>query len=179
MQTKLAAAEIACASGAATVILHSRDAGSIAACVVSGSFGLGTTFEPSSSPVRKGHKRWITAQTPMGSLMLDDGAVAAVRRGDTLFPVGVRSVDGHFRVSDVVALRDTSGRAVARALVDYGSDEIRRIAGKPSSEIKAALGFSTTSSVCRRSNIAVMRLETAAQAGKDDNDDDEIDGVEA
>lgn len=157
MATKLAAAQIASACGANTVIMHSADVADIPRGVLEKGFASGTTIEPSPTPATKGHKRWLTTQTAVGNLVLDAGAVDAVQRGSTLFPAGVAEVQGAFRVNDVVNLVDADGSIVAKALVDYGSDDVHAIRGLKAEDIERVLGYITVESVCRRANIAVMR----------------------
>ncbi|KAA0163029.1 hypothetical protein FNF28_04419 [Cafeteria roenbergensis] len=163
MGTKLAAAQIATSCGADTIIMRAEDAHNIAELVAdivaSGTGeGVGTMFAASEEPARKGHTRWLTTQTPLGRVVLDAGAAAAVaEHRSTLFPAGVKGVEGKFNVNDAVDLVDPLGETVARALVNYSSVEIARIAGHSSAEIEEVLGEEASDEgVCGRANIAVM-----------------------
>lgn len=64
-------------------------------------------------------RRWIAfAAAPRGVLVLDDGAVAALReRGASLLAAGVTRIEGSFVRGDVVEMRDSAGGLVGRGIV--------------------------------------------------------------
>ncbi|WP_091742242.1 glutamate 5-kinase [Phenylobacterium immobile] len=139
MATKLAAAKIAAAAGCATVItLGSRPRPLLAVELGEAS----TIIEPSISPAAA-YKAWIAGSlAPTGSLGVDAGAAAAVRRGKSLLAAGVRSVQGRFDRGDAVLIHDEAGREIARGLVRYDAEEASRIVGLRSEAIEETLGFS-------------------------------------
>jgi glutamate 5-kinase len=55
--------------------------------------------------------------------------------------VGVKAVRGKFKRGDLVSCLDGQGREIARGLINYGAEEAVKIAGKPSSEFEALLGY--------------------------------------
>ncbi len=91
-----------------------------------------------------------------GRLMLDDGAAAAIAAGRSLLPIGVVSVVGRFARGDVVACIAPDGREVARGIVNYASGDASRIAGQPSSEIEARLGFVDEPELIHRTNLLAL-----------------------
>ena len=98
-----------------------------------GGANVGTLFL-AQGPAVTSRKRWIglTAQ-PYGRLILDAGAQQAIeQQGRSLLAIGVRRVEGNFQKGDVVALCREDGQEFARGLTNYGSEELRRIAGQPS-----------------------------------------------
>lgn len=118
--------------------------------------GMGTTFLPAPKPVT-GRKRWILSLAPQGTLVLDAGAVAAVRdQRKSLFPAGVKSVTGDFDGQDAVVLASEDGVEVARALVNYSAAECRRLQGKRSKEIAEVLGFLGAEALADRDNIVIL-----------------------
>ena len=92
---------------------------------------VGTVFGPA-------HRRtsarlfWLRhAAHPVGSLVLDDGAVAAVAgRRKSLLPAGIIAVHGDFGSGDVVELVSVDGTVVARGFVGHDSVEIPAIMGR-------------------------------------------------
>ena len=54
-----------------------------------------------------------------------------------------------------MACVDAAGTEVARGLVNYSSEEIRRIAGAPSSRIGDLLGFRLEPEVIHRDNLVL------------------------
>ena len=118
---------------------------------------VGTFFLPREERL-VGRKMWIgyTLQ-PVGSLVIDDGAVEAlVRRGKSLLPRGVLEVRGAFEMGDPVSCLDKDGREVARGLVNYSSPEIERIKGVHSSKIQEVLGYHHSDEVIHRDNLVVL-----------------------
>ncbi len=86
-------------------------------------------------------KRWLAGQLQVrGNLTLDDGAVKKLRdSGSSLLPVGVKGVSGNFVRGDMVLCVDEQGQRVAKGLVNYGVDEVRRLLGQPSHRIERFL----------------------------------------
>jgi len=159
MSTKLGAAQIATSCGARTAIMRAEEASAIPALIAAGAPSTtATVFMEAATPAKKGHKRWLTTQTPMGRVLLDLGAAKAVaQHRSTLFPAGITGVEGNFGINAAVDLVDPHGNAVARALVNFSSEDIGLIAGKASADIAAVLGAdSGDDCVCSRENIAVM-----------------------
>ena len=75
---------------------------------------------------------WLAhATTPLGRLVLDDGAVAAVcERRLSLLPAGIASLEGHFSAGDPVELVRLDGTPVARGLVAYDAAELPSMLGR-------------------------------------------------
>jgi glutamate 5-kinase len=90
--------------------------------------------------------------------MLDDGAVAAVvDRRLSLLPAGITSVAGDFSAGDPVDLVDTSGRSVARGLVNYDSIELPMLLGRSTHELAATLGAAYHREVVHRDDLVLLR----------------------
>ncbi|TVQ32098.1 MAG: glutamate 5-kinase [Phycisphaeraceae bacterium] len=139
MATKLDAADMVMRAGEYMVIAHGREP-DVLLRLMAGE-ALGTVFEPRPTRIG-GRKRWIAFfERPAGKLFVDDGAAAALRkRGKSLLPAGVRTVEGMFKRGDVVSVVDESSAEIARGLVNYGADDLRLIAGRKTSEIERILG---------------------------------------
>ena len=103
-------------------------------------------------------KRWIGfGAPPSGVLVIDDGATKAVREsGRSLLAVGITEVQGEFEPGALVGLKSTEGTEIARGLANYSSDEIRRIQGRRSDQIAAALGHVPFGEVIHRDNLALI-----------------------
>lgn len=153
MVTKISAARIAMAAGCRMAIAKGASEHPIAA--LEDPATLCTWFVPAQEP-RTARKRWIAGSLkPVGTLTIDDGAVAALRRGGSLLPAGVRSVEGRFERGDMVAVLDAQGREVARGLSAYDSEDSRRIAGRRSTEIEALLGYRGRDEMIHRDDLVV------------------------
>jgi glutamate 5-kinase len=114
-----------------------------------------TRFHASTSPVAA-RKRWIAGVlVPQGALIIDDGAVKALKAGSSLLPAGIRQIDGRFERGDAVLVRDGDGREIARGLAAYGAADAERIAGKRSLEIEAILGYRGRDEMIHRDDLAL------------------------
>jgi len=140
MATKLAAARIASAAGCATIVTLG-DRPSPLQAVEDGA--AATVIEPATTPAAA-YKAWIAGSlAPAGSLTLDAGAAAAVRRGKSLLAAGVKGVEGRFDKGDCVVLRDEAGGEIGRGIVRYEAGHAARICGLKSEAIEAELGYTS------------------------------------
>jgi len=152
MVTKLAAARIAMAAGCRMAIANGRADHPLAALVEGARC---TWFVPAASPpaARKG---WIAGTLkPAGTLVVDDGAVAALAKGKSLLPAGVVSVAGHFERGDAVQVEDRAGRKLGRGMVAYSSADCTRIIGHRSGEIEAILGYRGRDEMIHRDDLVI------------------------
>ena len=83
--------------------------------------------------------------------------MAALGQGKSLLPAGVTNVEGAFERGDCVAVKDSTGREVARGLVAYGADDARRIARAKSGDIEAILGYRGRAEMIHRDDMALVR----------------------
>jgi glutamate 5-kinase len=153
MATKIRAARMAVAAGAAVVLAHGREASLDA--LLRGE-PAGTLFLPAEG--RLDHrKRWIAhSLRAAGSVVVDAGGVKAIREGGrSLLPAGVRQCSGSFLAGDAVLIQGPDGRDVAKGLSNYGADEIRRIQGRRTGDIAKILGYKYFDEVVHRNNMVV------------------------
>jgi glutamate 5-kinase len=156
MITKILAAKRAARSGASTVIAWGRERDALLRLTAGD--GIGTLL---AAPTQKSQarKRWMADHLQLrGAVLVDDGAAAKlVGEGKSLLPIGMTSVDGEFSRGDVIAVRDPSGREVARGLANYASAEARLLCRKPSAEIERLLGYMAEPEMIHRTNLVVTR----------------------
>lgn len=155
MYTKVRAARLAARSGAATVIVSGK-----IEQVINQVFAgdeLGTFLIPNIEPLAA-RKQWLAGQLQLkGSLTLDDGAVKILQMaGKSLLAVGVQAVKGQFKRGDLVSCLDAQGKEVARGLINYGAEEAKKIAGKPSSEFELLLGYADDDELIHRDNLVLI-----------------------
>ncbi|MBD3663237.1 glutamate 5-kinase [Sulfitobacter aestuariivivens] len=151
MKTKLMAAKTATAAGCAMVITEGTATRPLKAL----EDGANATWFTAQSDPQAARKRWIAAIKPRGSVTLDDGAVAALKRGKSLLPAGVSAVAGPFGRGDSIALHDAQGRAIGYGLTRYSSAEAELIAGHQSAEIEALLGYPGRAALIHRDDMAL------------------------
>jgi glutamate 5-kinase len=152
IKTKLEAARIATRSGCATII-----AGGRLPNVIDSIFAgqeLGTLFLP--HPGLRGKRRWIAfATTVRAALLVNEGARRAlIERKASLLAAGVLEVRGSFERGDVVSILDEDEREFARGMVNYTSDEARKISGLHSDRIEELIEDRNYDALITRDNIA-------------------------
>lgn len=155
MLTKILAAKRAARSGAHTVIASGREAHVLVRLAEGES--IGTLLVAGTVPLAA-RKQWLADHlTVTGRLALDAGATRAlVRDGKSLLPIGVVEVSGEFQRGEVVGVAGDDGREVARGLVNYSSEETRRIMRRPSGEIEAILGYVDEPELIHRDNLVLL-----------------------
>lgn len=156
MRTKLEAAAKAAAAGTATALFCGRDA-AVVAGLAEGRL-VGTLVDAGATPLQA-RKRWLRHVPLAGRLVVDAGAVAALsRRGASLLPGGVVAAEGGFLRGDPVEVIGPDRSAVARGLVAYAAADLARIAGRPSREIDAVLGYSFGEAVIHRDDLVLVSV---------------------
>ena len=127
MASKLRSAQIAAQNGIPVVIANGRKTG-VLTRILDGC-DEGTLLFPKAGVISR-RKRWIAFfNRAEGQLVIDDGAAAALQQGRSLLPVGIRAVEGSFKVGAMVGIQTPDGRQIARGLVEYASDEIEQMKG--------------------------------------------------
>ena len=155
MITKVLAAKRAARSGAHTVIASGRERDVLIRLAAGEAIGTFIQAETSQLAARK---QWLADHLQLaGRLHLDAGAARALRAGGrSLLPVGVSAVEGEFERGAAVACVGPDGAEIARGLVNYNAGDARRIAGHPSTEIVALLGYEDEPELIHRDNLVVL-----------------------
>src|SRR5277367_2383930 len=152
MQTKIEAAKIATGAGAHMVIASGRVEHPLQA-IIDGA--RCTWFVAVGTPVTA-RKKWIAGSLePKGTLTIDGGAVAALRRGKSLLPVGVVKVEGDFARGDAVIIRGPDGAEIGRGLSAFDAEDAQKIRGRSSADIDSILGFSGRAEMIHRDDLVV------------------------
>jgi len=179
MATKLTAARIATAAGCTMVICNSNCPENIPR-IMQGEQRVGTRFYPVKNALR-GRKRWIISVPVRGSLCLDSGAVQAVKdKHKSLFAAGITKVSGDFHSQDCVSLLTPSGDEFARALVNFDSEELTKIRGKRTVEVRQTLeqlGYAGMDEVAHRDNVALLTSSADDETEGDDSDNGNANGA--
>lgn len=154
MITKIKAAQRAARSGAHTLIVGGREPGALIRAA--NGDALGTLLKANTTPLAA-RKQWLADHLrTTGAVIIDDGAVEALRNGKSLLPIGVRLVEGEFGRGAVIACLDKQRAEVARGLANYASTETAKIAGKTSQEIEGLLGYMDESELIHRDNLVLI-----------------------
>ena len=112
-----------------------------------------TWFLPKISKL-DARKKWIISSiSPKGELIVDDGAIQALKKGKSLLAAGIKKINGKFNKGDHIKILDTNMREHARGLSSFNSDEISIIKGQHSSKIGEILGYISKSEVIHKDDM--------------------------
>jgi glutamate 5-kinase len=161
MLSKIKAARKVTASGIPMVIAKGYRS-DVLVRLAAGEFS-GTYFVPRDRKLNR-KKCWIGyTVNPQGTITVDAGAAQALlSNGKSLLPSGIVDVTGPFPVGAVVAVVTQGRQLIGNGLVNYNDEDIRRIMGAKSSQIKARLGQKTYDEVIHRDNLVITGEPEAA-----------------
>lgn len=151
MVTKILAARIATDAGCAMAITLGKPAHALAALEK----GARATWFAAQIDPQAARKRWIASMKPRGTVIIDDGATAALQRGKSLLPAGVTRIDGDFGRGDLVTIRSSAGALLGQGLTRYTSVEARQIMGRRSADIIAILGYDGRAALVHRDDMVL------------------------
>lgn len=116
----------------------------------------GTIFIP--KPKRMASRKcWLAfSSRPKGVLALDPGAASAVLNGGkSLLPSGIIGVEGEFQIGAPVHFKGPDDQILGIGLVNYSSEDIRKIMGLRSDRIRKRLGHKSFDEIIHRDNLVV------------------------
>ena len=152
MLTKLQAVHVACASGIPCVVTVASNAGP----ALMGD-PVGTAFAPLK---HRGSSRrlWIGfAADPRGSITVDEGAARALAQGRaSLLAAGAVRVDGEFSAGDPVWVCDRRGERLAKSLAGFASEEIPRMLGRTTVQLRREFGEEYAHPLVHRDNLVLV-----------------------
>ena len=91
-----------------------------------------------------------------GHIILDAGACEALQaKGKSLLSVGISKVTGQFAKGDLVSCLNPEGEEIARGLTNFDNQEMDKIKGLNSNEIKDNLGYLSQEEVIHRNNLVL------------------------
>ena len=156
MITKILAAKRAAGSGASTVIAWGREPDALIRLTQGEALG---TLLVAQTQKNQARKQWMADHLQLrGAVRVDPGAVSKVQdEGKSLLPIGMTAVEGEFSRGDVIAIKDSSGREIARGLANYSSPEARLICRQSSAQFEKLLGYTGESEMIHRTNLVLSR----------------------
>jgi glutamate 5-kinase len=155
MASKVAAARAVTRTGVAAIVAPGREPDAIVRALAGAD--VGTLFVPSGD-VLSSRKHWIAyGAKPAGRLVVDDGASRALTgAGKSLLPAGIVEVVGDFELGDTVAIATREGVEIARGLVAYDADDLRKIRGLQSAAIESTLGYKGIDEAIHRDDLVII-----------------------
>jgi glutamate 5-kinase len=115
-----------------------------------------TIFKAEGTPAIA-RKQWLAGVLEVkGAFCVDEGAVQALRNGNSLLPVGVVDVVGDFKRGDVVNITGPDGADLGRGLAEYSDAEASRLVGCQSEQIEEKLGYRGRSVMVHRNELVLF-----------------------
>ena len=153
MPTKLAAAKQCLGAGCRMIICEGRGMFPLNSLENGGDC---TWFIPSGNP-QTARKRWISGSLQsLGSVIVDDGAVAALERGRSLLPAGILRIEGTFQRGDAITIMKKDGSQFGRGLIAYSSEDATQIIGHKTGEIEDLLGYRGRDEIIHRDDLVIF-----------------------
>jgi glutamate 5-kinase len=152
MLTKIEAGKIATTAGIHMVIASGRVMHPLKAIAEGAAC---TWFLTPANPVTA-RKKWIAGSLePRGAVVIDAGAVKALRLGRSLLPAGVIRIEGEFSRGDAVIVRGPDGAEVGRGLIAYDAGDAERIKGRSSADVLLVLGYTGRTEIIHRDDLVM------------------------
>ena len=153
MKTKIEAAKICQLSGCMMVIANGLLERPIKKIIEKNKC---TWFFPKVSKL-DARKKWIIGSvSPKGELVVDDGAINALRKGKSLLAAGIKKVNGKFNKGDHIKILDKNLKEYARGLSSFSSEETIKIQGQHSNKINELLGYISKSEVVHKDDMVEL-----------------------
>ncbi len=150
MKTKIDAAKICQLSGCYMAIANGLISRPIKNILNSNNC---TWFIPKVSKLDS-RKKWIISSiSPKGQIVIDDGALNALKSGKSLLATGIKKINGKFNKGDHITILNKDMIEFARGLSSFTSDEISKIKGQHSNKISTLLGYETKSEVIHKDDM--------------------------
>jgi len=150
MKTKIEAAKICQLSGCMMVIANGLLERPIKKIIEKNKC---TWFLPKVSKL-DARKKWIISSvSPKGELVIDDGAINALKKCKSLLAAGIKKVNGKFNKGDHIKILDKNLKEYARGLSSFSSEETIKIQGQHSNKINELLGYISKSEVVHKDDM--------------------------
>ena len=149
MSTKIWAAKICMNSGCSVVISNSNKRKPIGSINKNNS----TWFYADKSP-KTSRQQWLLNHLhPSGTIIIDHGAVLAIKNNKSLLPAGVVEVGGNFNRGDIISVYFTKKEKIAIGISAYDINEAKKIIGKKSKEIPNILGYEGRDEIIHKDDL--------------------------
>jgi len=155
MITKILAARRAALSGTHTIIASGKRSNILVDLSKDEDIG---TFLQCREVKLVARKKWLADNLKSnGRIYIDSGAEKAlINEGKSLLVAGVKKVIGTFDRGEVIQCVNESKEDILIGLVNYNSEEVKKIIGLSSDKIESVLGYVNESSLIHRNNMIIL-----------------------
>ena len=154
MATKLEAADLARHGGTLVVIAR----GSLENVILRVAHGeeIGTRILPLVNKLEGRKRRLVSGIRTNAEIMIDAGAIKALKSGGSLLPAGILKTTGAFDRGNSVRVIDGEKKAIAIGQTNYRASDLKKITGRQSSDIEKILGYSFGEEIIHRDNLVML-----------------------
>jgi len=152
MITKLMAAKMAMGAGCAMAITLGSPLNPLQQLLDGAN---ATWFLPKFDPTTA-RKKWISSLKPNGSVVLDEGAVRALKTGKSLLPAGVTTLNGIFSRGELVRILTLEGEDLGCGLIAFDSVEALQILGCHTKDVEVLLGYASRGALIHRDDMVLQ-----------------------
>ena len=155
MYTKIEAAKIATSAGV-TMAIAKGSRPHVLRELLTGEV-VGTVFAAKEAHL-KVRKSWLAFGKDLrGDISVDAGCARAMReRGSSLLAAGITACDGTFAAGSTVRVLSPQGQEIARGIVNYDNETLKRIMGHQTEEFPQLLQGDIKDEVIHRDNMVLM-----------------------
>ncbi len=153
MKTKVEAAISATRAGIHLIITHGSETHALEKLIETDKKNTLFQAEQNSANSRK---TWIRSHlNPKGILFIDEGAEKALDEGNSLLPIGVRSLEGEFDRGDVVLIKNRYEEAIGIGISAFASNEAFLIIGRRGEDIPNILDYAGRTEIIHRNDLVL------------------------
>ena len=154
MKSKMVAARSAAATGIHTIITDGQDNHALNDLYTNKN--KKNTIIKAQKDTQTAKKSWIYGHIrPKGQVIIDNGAVNALKQGKSLLPVGITRYSGNFERGDAITVHDANMNQIAVGLTAFGSNDLTKILGKTSTQIRDILGYDGRPELIHRNDLVL------------------------
>ena len=156
MKSKIEAAKICMESGIRCSISNVEFDNTIFRII--NSEEIGTKFIPNKQK-KEAKKRWLITglSESKGNIVVDNGAsTALINNGASLLSVGIKTLKGDFKRGDIVVVENVKKNQIGFGISNYDSEDLYKLVGKDSKEIKNILLVNHGDEIIHRNNFVFL-----------------------
>ena len=154
MTTKVWAAKMCMSNGCSTIITNSDKKNPLLGITSENA----TLFHAQNSP-DSSRKQWLLNHLhPSGSLIVDDGAIKAIKQNKSLLPAGVINIKGKFSRGDIITILSVDHNKIGIGVSAYDVGDAKKILGKNSRDISKILGYEGRDEIIHKDDLVKFSI---------------------
>jgi len=155
MKSKIEAANTANQAGISLIIANGQQNHALNTLIQDKN--VQSTLFLASETKSNARKRWIQSHIrPKGRVIIDNGALEALKSGKSLLPVGIVSIEGAFKRGDAITVHDTQMNHIATGLSAHDYQDAQKIIGQSSAHINEIMGYIGRTEFIHRDDLVLI-----------------------